>query len=308
MYIAQMWNYIDLIAPLGVVIIQIIQFLEINDYQINEDFNRSILSISTLFMWIKLLYVMRIFKNTGYLIRMLIEVVSDMGIFLLLLLITILAFGDSFLRLSNGNSEDSQFIEHFFYAGLYVYRMILGDWDTDTFGEISLPLVWILFVMCTIFEMIVMLNLLIAIISDTYAHVAENSEQAGFQEMAKLIEENEFLVPYHIKKQQAKKMQYLLLIDPVENIEKKDDSVVILKVESVLKQIENNKKDLDTSIKQMNNKIDNIVTQIVKIQQDHQKALTNEIQQLKAEIQLNKEKEVVQPVQAPAIDAQEPPK
>lgn len=54
---------------------------------------------------------------------------------------------------------------------LYIYRMVLGDFSVDEFGTVATPLVYILFLLCTIFNMIVMLNLLIAIISDSYARV-----------------------------------------------------------------------------------------------------------------------------------------
>lgn len=54
-------------------------------------------------MWFKLLYFLRIFKNTGYLIRMIVEVIYDMRHFFLVLLITIAAFGDSFLSISLAN-------------------------------------------------------------------------------------------------------------------------------------------------------------------------------------------------------------
>ena len=77
--------------------------MELNGFELNMDWLRSVLAISTFFMWLKFLYIMRLFKQTGYLIRMIIEVGADMGIFLFLLFITILAFGDSFLRLSMGN-------------------------------------------------------------------------------------------------------------------------------------------------------------------------------------------------------------
>lgn len=61
-------------------------------------------------------------------------------------------------------------------AALYSYRMLLGDFDTTEFGDEVVPLVWVLFLLCTIFEMIVMLNLLIAIISDTYSRMTINSD------------------------------------------------------------------------------------------------------------------------------------
>ncbi len=75
-------------------------------------------------MWLKFLYILRIFKVTGYLVRMILEVIWDMKVFLLIFLLTILAFGDSFLKLSNGNDSDNQFIEseyNFVMSGLYAY-------------------------------------------------------------------------------------------------------------------------------------------------------------------------------------------
>jgi hypothetical protein len=146
-----------------------------------ETLERSILSISTFFMWLKLLYIMRIFKKTGYLIRMIVEVMKDMRVFLLLLLITILAFGDSFLRLSLGNppaedDSDPYFSgTNFIGSVLFAYRMILGDFNTGNFGSVATPMAYLLFLFATIFDMIVMLNLLIAIISDSYARISANS-------------------------------------------------------------------------------------------------------------------------------------
>ena len=122
--------------------------------------------------------------------------IKDMIIFLLIFFLTVMAFGDSFLRLSKGNEEEEdQFIEHFFFAIMYGYRMALGDFDTEAFGTVGVPLAWVLFVFCTIFNMIVMLNLLIAIISTSYEKVRDNEDKAAYQEMVMLIDENLFLIP-----------------------------------------------------------------------------------------------------------------
>ncbi len=59
-------------------------------------------------------------------------------------------------------------------AVLFSYSMILGDFDTSEFGTVSQPLVIIFWVLCTLLDMIVMLNLLITIIGKTYERVAEN--------------------------------------------------------------------------------------------------------------------------------------
>ena len=70
---------------------------------------------------------MRLFKNTGYLIRMIIEVMYGMRIFLLFLLIAIFAFSDAFLSLSL-ESGDKAFAGTGFAASvLNTYRLTLGD-------------------------------------------------------------------------------------------------------------------------------------------------------------------------------------
>lgn len=107
---------------------------------------------------------------------MIFEVIKDMRYFFLVLLLTIIAFGDSLLSISYGNQESERFTTGFIDSIIYTYRMILGDFDTSAFGSVATPLVMILFLLCTIFNMIVMLNLLIAIISESFAKVTSKSD------------------------------------------------------------------------------------------------------------------------------------
>lgn len=85
--------------------------------------------------------------------------------------------------------------------------MILGGFSTsldhEGFGQESLYMVWILFILCTIFNMIVMLNLLIAIISESFAAVNSNAQQAAYQVQASIIAENNYLIPQSAKEQYA---------------------------------------------------------------------------------------------------------
>eukprot|EP00347_Sterkiella_histriomuscorum_P010531 403375928 len=215
-YLTSVWNYVDLIAPIGVAVLHGFQFAEYHGIDIDVDIIRSVLAISTFFMWLKFLSSLRIFKETGYLIRMIIEVIYDMGIFLMVLLITVAAFGDTFLRISNGNIEEEQFIESFIPAVAFAYSMILGTYDINAFGEVAQPLVWIFWVLCTILDMIVMLNLLIAIISSTYERVSENAEQASYQEMAALISENHYLIPNRLTDKYAEKNKFVLVATDME--------------------------------------------------------------------------------------------
>ena len=180
-YLTSFWNYIDLIPPFGIYIVLILGVLDFWNIHLDIAVESSILSIITFFMWFKFLYFLRIFNSTGYLIRMIFEVVKDMRSFFLILFITIAAFGDSFVRISKANvySDDAdinkQFTTGFVDSVIYTYRMILGDFDTSNFGDVATGVVYLLFILCTLFNMIVMLNLLIAIISDSYARVTSAS-------------------------------------------------------------------------------------------------------------------------------------
>jgi len=48
--------------------------------------------------------------------------------------------------------------------------------------------------------MIIMLNLLISIISETFANVNANATPNSYKEMASLIAENSYLIPESVKK------------------------------------------------------------------------------------------------------------
>ena len=88
------WNYIDLIPPIIVLLIAIINF-----FGLDSPWEDALKSIGSLLMWLKLLYFCRISRHSGYLIRMVVQVVYDMRTFLMVLLITISAVADSFISI-----------------------------------------------------------------------------------------------------------------------------------------------------------------------------------------------------------------
>jgi len=93
----------------------------------------------------------------------------------------------------------------------------LGDFNVEEFGDCGTELVYALFIMCTVFNTIVMLNLLIAIISETFSTVKENAANAAYQEMASMIAENAYLIPDKVKSEYAEKNRYLMIVTDLEN-------------------------------------------------------------------------------------------
>lgn len=97
-----------------------------------------------------------------------------MGSFFLVLFIFILCFSSSFLQISKvaGSEVMADTPKGMLSSFIWTYLIALGDFDTGAFSsDPNAKLVWLFFLICTVLIQIVMLNLLISIISDTYARV-----------------------------------------------------------------------------------------------------------------------------------------
>ena len=62
----------------------------------------------------------------------------------------------------------------------------LGNFDMDAVGNYR-EIDWLVFLICCIFNIIVMLNLLIAIISETFERISADQVANGYKEKAKQI-------------------------------------------------------------------------------------------------------------------------
>ena len=145
-----------------------------SDFQrIRYDMLHTMNAFTALTMWLKFLYFLRIFKATGYLIRMIVDVIYDMRVFFLVLMIVIVAFADSFFSLSSAQAEENRFAgENFLQAIIYSYRTGLGDFVADVYNQsIQAVSIWIIFILASILVLIVLMNLLIAIISESFNEI-----------------------------------------------------------------------------------------------------------------------------------------
>jgi hypothetical protein len=198
-YFADFWNYFDLIPPILLLIFLPLGFFgtfdEVNGVKQNQTLEASIQATCSLLLWLKLLYFLRIYESTGYLIRIIISVCVDMRYFLFILFLTIMAFGDALRAISTSNLPQHQFIVYWWQSFAYVYRMILGDFSVDAtvlqggpviqesysdpntgLGVIVPYFTMGLFYMCTVLNLIIMLNLLIAIISKSFSNINQQKE------------------------------------------------------------------------------------------------------------------------------------
>ena len=73
-----------------------------------------------------------------------------------------------------------------------IYRFLLGDFFFDGLRPYNQNwLLWVFFFISTFFLMLIMLNLIIAIMGDTYNRVQLNAASATYRELADLIFESD---------------------------------------------------------------------------------------------------------------------
>ena len=99
--------------------------------------------------------------------------------FLIVLLSALLGFTISYRKLINHDDESVNFID----CLKHNYRIIYGDFNTDNYTA-SL---WVLFVLSSTLLSLIMLNMLIAIMSDTFGRVMSLIVPEDFYEMNDII-------------------------------------------------------------------------------------------------------------------------
>ena len=135
----------------------------------------------------------------------------------------------------------------------------MGNFTMEGFDEDSIG--WTLFFLCTLFNMIVMLNLLIAIISETYNRVNQTKQQYALKEKAGVVSDLRAFRYYKkfVKKGDPKNS---LLIAIVEDAEKLDADRSLVRVFDVNERVKEVKKELlgmkqiKKRMKKMEEKID----------------------------------------------------
>jgi len=85
------WNYLDILPP---ILIFTAEYMNISN--MDHRIIRTLYSFTAVAMWMRFMYFFRIFKRTNFYIRMIYEVVVDMGQFFFILSIGMILFGHTY--------------------------------------------------------------------------------------------------------------------------------------------------------------------------------------------------------------------
>jgi len=171
---------------------------------------RTIGAVGCWILWVKVFYWMRLFKATAHFITLIFTTIYDVRVFTLMLCIIIIAFANFFfvvnLNTNQGVATTTTSHDGYYYVPDYTlpkplnalmstYMMSLGEFDYGGYGiGPDIYIVWIFFVLGTFLMLVVFMNMLIAIMSDTFSTVLAIKDENALKEQANLIDDFIWLV------------------------------------------------------------------------------------------------------------------
>ena len=165
--------------------------------------------------WFYLIFFCGAIKLTGpFVVMIYAMIMGDMFTFSIIYIIFLFGFTQAFYYLLKSNEDPGLYGEyHLTWVGLF--HMTLGEYDYGDFSETAYPgLAKIIFVLFQILIPILLFNMLIAMMGNTYATVNEKSEKEFLKMWAKIIMSIERSIPPHSAKEYLEK--YSLRLSPVE--------------------------------------------------------------------------------------------
>jgi hypothetical protein len=176
---------------------------------------RSIGGVASFCMWIKVFYWMRLFAFTAHYVTLITETVKDVRTFFVMIIIIMTAFANFFYIVNfntpaNPENDGHEFAGNLnadysyvpvnqgnavFDAILSSYLLALGEFSTDGFTEgPNVTICWVFFIMASFLILVVFMNMLITIVSETFSKVMEIKDELSLSEQLYLIQDHIFLI------------------------------------------------------------------------------------------------------------------
>lgn len=186
-YFSQTWNCIDAMSiSLNLSFLSLSALSQIKEAWIIEESQLlSIGAYATFFMWCKMFYWMRLFESTAYYVTLIVQTITDCMTFMLMILIILLAFGNFFMVINqnmDGREDGVVYVNEYLGfkpvdALISAYFMGLGEFAYDGYSlGPNKYSAWSMFLLATFLTCVVFMNMLIAIMGETFGAVTEKAE------------------------------------------------------------------------------------------------------------------------------------
>lgn len=180
--------------------------------------------------WMKCFYWGKLYKTSAYFIVQLYETVREMGGFMILLVMCIIAFTNFFMVIQKNKDPEqldefgvnehpdyvTSFVDSEFFASLIsVYLLSLGDFQQLAgYSEgHDRQFAWLMFILGTIIIQLIFMNMLIAVMSTPFSIVKEKETLFRYKQQLSIIVDYIDHVPI---KNMFKDQKYILVVKPEE--------------------------------------------------------------------------------------------
>ena len=193
-YFSDAWNFVDIITYAMLVVVTILHmssvFVENNLY---HDVFIRILSCSVIPVWVRLLKYARPFPNQGPFVVMLDHIVKDSAKWLLVIMMIYIPYGAAFWIMYGQNSQTP--VKGYNDTTSLIFTMLrMPLLDDYNFAQLEKAAPYMARVLCgsfIIISAIVLMNLYIALLSNTFQRVYDNARATAAIQRARLLQDLE---------------------------------------------------------------------------------------------------------------------
>jgi len=157
---------------------------------------------------------MRVYDDKAHFITLISEIVVDIKSFSIMLAIMMISFANFFYVVDSGDKA-SEYVGEYTSSELVnnlmeQYQIAIGNFNIDNYsnGENSI-IIWIFFMLASFIIVVVFMNLLVGIMSNTLNKVTDVQAQSTYQENVLMMQEYYYLLdPQEI----FKNMKYIIYV------------------------------------------------------------------------------------------------
>ena len=160
---------------------------------------------------------MNLSTKYSFYIKLIKATIYDVTIFTSILIVLFMMLANALMILNEGRYQDVKFVQQIFSlkpfdALMNQYMLALGEYDFENFGlNQNDKSVWFIFLMATCGTQIVLLNMLIAIMGDTFNQVSDTKKQGMLKEKLAIMADYAGAVP-RLSKEELQKIRFVYAI------------------------------------------------------------------------------------------------
>ena len=177
-------------------------------------------------MWFKFFTWLRIYGPTAFYMRLLSETFDDVKDFFVMFLVIITAFANIMYILNSQRVHDDEgelYADNvnsgFLNSWIATYTLGFGEFDTGGYAGTNVNLIWFVWFIGTFMISVTFLNMLIAIMTNTYDKVMESRQVAGLKERINIMMDYRKVVTFL---RLDGSFKYMVILKPTNNIQEGD--------------------------------------------------------------------------------------